>query len=156
MTTQLKEQIRWLVALGELVPGDRLPTVNELAERLRINSNTMAQAYNELGQEGYLAARPRQGTFVADSEAVRRAIQGAALGRIVDQALKKALEMGFTPDHFLEAAAARARIQSALSQRRTAIFVECNWVEIDNHSRTLHEEVGIAVTGVHLDRKSVV
>ena len=151
LNTQLKEQIKWLIALGDLAPGDRLPTVNELAGRLRINRNTVAQVYGELGQEGYLAARQRLGTFVAESETVRRAVQNASLGRLIDDALKQAINWGFTPEQFAEAAAARSHIQAALNCRRTALFVECNWVEIEDYGRTVHTETGIAVTGFHLD-----
>ncbi len=151
LNSQLKEQVKWLVALGELQPGDRLPTVSELADRLRINRNTVAQVYAELGQEGYLTARPRQGTFVAESPTVREAVQSAALGRLVDGALRDAMKLGYTPGQFADAAAARAQIQAALAHRRSALFVECNQVEVDAHSQTIRDETGITITGVHLD-----
>jgi GntR family transcriptional regulator len=149
--SQLKEQVKWLVALGDVKPGERLPTVSELADRLRINRNTVAQVYAELGQEGYLTARPRQGTFVADSDTVRRAIQTAALGRLIDAALGQAMAQGYTPQQFADAAVARAHVQAALSSRRSALFIECNDIEIESHGRTLRQETGIAIRGVHLD-----
>lgn len=151
LNTQLKEQIKWLIALGDLKPGNRLPTVNELADRLRINRNTVAQVYAELAQDGYLIGRHRQGTFVAEGEAVRRAVQNAALGRLVDEALKQALAAGFTPAQFAEAAAARSHIQAALAHRYTALFVECNWTEIETYGHTVQAETGVAVTSFHLD-----
>ena len=151
INSQLKEQIRWLVVLGELKPEDRLPTVQELAERLRINRNTVAQVYSELQEEGYLVARQRQGTFVADSDVVRRSLQGAALLGVIDDALKQARDLGFTPEEFAGAATARARIQAALRSRKKALFIECNWYEVQAHARTIQEETGIAVEGVHLD-----
>jgi GntR family transcriptional regulator len=148
---QLKEQIKWLIALGDLHSGDRLPTVSELADRLRINRNTVAQAYLELGQEGYVIARSRQGTFVAESDAVRRVVQNAALGKLVDEALNQAVGLGFTPAQFAEAAGARAQVQAALGRCRKALFVECNWGEIEKYAQTVREETGITVTGLHLD-----
>ena len=61
------EQIRTLVALRALRPGDQLPSVRELATSLRINRNTAAKAYQLLESMGVLETRAGQGTFVADS-----------------------------------------------------------------------------------------
>lgn len=63
---QLRQQITAQVAGGELVPGDRLPTVRRLAGDLGIAPNTVARAYRELEVEGVLSGRGRAGTFVAD------------------------------------------------------------------------------------------
>ncbi|HEX9700384.1 MAG TPA: GntR family transcriptional regulator [Acidobacteriota bacterium] len=63
---QVVEQVRTLVALRALRPGDRLPSVRELAAQVRINRNTAAKAYQLLEAMGVLATRAGQGTFVAD------------------------------------------------------------------------------------------
>ncbi|MFQ5743865.1 MAG: GntR family transcriptional regulator [Acidobacteriota bacterium] len=62
---QVVEQIRTLVALRALRPGDRLPSVRELAASLRINRNTAAKAYQILESNGALETRAGRGTFVA-------------------------------------------------------------------------------------------
>ena len=63
---QVVEQVRTLVALRALRPGDRLPSVRELAAQVRINRNTAAKAYQLLEAMGVLETRAGQGTFVAD------------------------------------------------------------------------------------------
>jgi len=63
---QVVEQVRTLVALRAIRPGDRLPSVRELATSLRINRNTAAKAYQLLESMGVLETRAGQGTFVAD------------------------------------------------------------------------------------------
>jgi GntR family transcriptional regulator len=63
---QIAEQVRRLVALGALRPGDRLPTVRELAVSTRVNRNTAARAIQQLEGEGIVRTRVGQGTFVAD------------------------------------------------------------------------------------------
>ncbi|MDR7554218.1 MAG: GntR family transcriptional regulator [Armatimonadota bacterium] len=148
---QLAEQLRWLVALGELRPGDRLPTVQELADHLRVHRNTVAAVYAALQEEGYLTSRRGAGTFVADSETTRAAVQRVALRDVVEQALARAVEMGFTPAEFAEAAAARARMHEAQRSWRRVLFVECNVPEIEQHGRTLTRELGVTVEGVHLN-----
>jgi DNA-binding GntR family transcriptional regulator len=125
--------------------------VQELADHLRVHRNTVAAAYAALQEEGYLVSRRGAGTFVADSETTRAAVHRAALRDVVDQALARAVEMGFTPAEFAEAAAARARMHEAQQGQRRLLFVECNVPEIEQHSRTLTRELGVAVEGVHLD-----
>jgi GntR family transcriptional regulator len=63
---QLAEQTRLAIATGGLRPGDQMPTVRELASRLRINPNTVARVYRDLQAEGLLASRQGSGTFVAE------------------------------------------------------------------------------------------
>ena len=61
---QIVEQVKQLIANNQLKPGDRMPTVRELAAFLQINPATVARAYQELEQEGILGASRRRGTIV--------------------------------------------------------------------------------------------
>jgi GntR family transcriptional regulator len=63
---QLDRGIRAAIAAGRLRPGDRLPTVRQLAVELRINANTVAKVYAELERAGVLATQRGIGTFVRD------------------------------------------------------------------------------------------
>nr|WP_252354110.1 GntR family transcriptional regulator [Acetobacter sp. P5B1] len=64
--TQLKGQIEYGIGLGVIRPGQRLPTVRDLAERLCISPVTVGQVYAELKRGGVLRGRTGAGTFVAD------------------------------------------------------------------------------------------
>jgi GntR family transcriptional regulator len=64
---QLDRGIRAAIAAGRLRPGDRLPTVRQLAVELRINANTVAKVYAELERAGVLATQRGIGTFVRDN-----------------------------------------------------------------------------------------
>jgi GntR family transcriptional regulator len=61
---QLERAIRVTIATGRLRPGDRLPTVRQLAVDLRINANTVAKVYAELERAGVLDTQRGVGTFV--------------------------------------------------------------------------------------------
>ncbi len=74
---QLRQQIAAQVSAGDLLPGDRLPTVRRLAGDLGIAPNTVARAYRELESDGVLTGRARAGTFVADED-VNHAAEAAA------------------------------------------------------------------------------
>ncbi len=79
---QLVDQLRMQIASGELADGTRLPSVRELALELRINPNTVARAYRELEQDGFVVLQQGRGVFVTHrsprlSAAERRqALQG--------------------------------------------------------------------------------
>jgi len=92
---QVKRQISRLVAVGDLRPGDKLPTVRRLAADLGLAPNTVARAYRELEAAGVLDTRGRAGTFVTGDERSRAARQAAVeyaqrvrnLGLSADEAL---------------------------------------------------------------------
>ena len=63
---QICLQIEALIASGELSPGDKLPSMNQLAIQLGISRETSKKAYGKLLRDGALIARQGKGFFVAD------------------------------------------------------------------------------------------
>ncbi|MFH1183709.1 MAG: GntR family transcriptional regulator [Chloroflexota bacterium] len=61
---QLRQQIAWLIASGQLEPGDRLPTIRALGDRLGVHMHTIRQTYRRLQQDGLVETRPGKGTTV--------------------------------------------------------------------------------------------
>jgi len=61
---QLTRQITHAITSGALNPGDRLPTIRQLAAEQVVNPNTVARAYRELERDGLVESGPRRGTFV--------------------------------------------------------------------------------------------
>ena len=64
---QLREQILGLVGRGLLKPGMRIPTMRQVAVRLKIDLNTVQRAYAELEREGALTKIRGVGTFVTQA-----------------------------------------------------------------------------------------
>jgi GntR family transcriptional regulator/MocR family aminotransferase len=62
----LHRQLRSAIVAGRLQPGVRLPATRELAAALDVSRNTVVTAYDLLLSEGYVRARGRAGTLVAD------------------------------------------------------------------------------------------
>ncbi|HET6575779.1 MAG TPA: GntR family transcriptional regulator, partial [Fimbriiglobus sp.] len=60
---QIVNQVKYLVAAGRLEPGDELPPIRTLAERLVINPNTVARAYRELEVAGVVVKKGTAGTY---------------------------------------------------------------------------------------------
>src|SRR5438477_4162229 len=62
---QIVGQVKYLVASGRLAPGEELPAIRVLAERLMVNPNTVARAYRELEVAGVVEKRRTAGTYVS-------------------------------------------------------------------------------------------
>ncbi len=62
--TQITENFRDQIAAGILLPGEKLPSVRELAGKLSINPNTIQRAYRELEQQGLIQTIPGKGCFI--------------------------------------------------------------------------------------------
>jgi len=72
---QLYNQIIYGIANAQLLPGETLPSVRELAEDIGINMHTVNKAYAILRQEGYLRLDRRNGAVVAVTADKLRAME---------------------------------------------------------------------------------
>ncbi len=64
---EIVEQIKQLMAGGELNPGDKLPAERELSERLQVSRASVREAIRALEMMGFVEIRPGDGTFVRDT-----------------------------------------------------------------------------------------
>ena len=97
---QLERGVRAAIATGRLRPGDRLPTVRELAVELRVNANTVARVYAELERAGVIGTRRGVGSFVAATPAQARSPREheRRLRAFVTRVLADADAAGFSAD----------------------------------------------------------
>jgi DNA-binding transcriptional regulator YhcF (GntR family) len=63
---QVRTQLAEIIRQGALPPGERLPPVRQLAADLGLAAGTVARAYRELEQAGYVTSRRGSGTRVVD------------------------------------------------------------------------------------------
>lgn len=97
---QIADKIRQLIAADRLKPGERLPTVRQLAHFLKVNQNTVVRAYSELEQDQVIVSRRGAGTVVAsgtDDPKIRIARQ-KRLSDIVGSDMLKILSLGYSPE----------------------------------------------------------
>jgi GntR family transcriptional regulator len=83
---QIVDQVRLGVATGALGPGDAMPSVRSLADRLVVNPNTVARAYADLVRDGVLDSHQGRGVFVANTK--RQVYSRAERLRRLQQALE--------------------------------------------------------------------
>jgi GntR family transcriptional regulator len=118
ISRQIADQVATLCASGGVQPGDRMPSVRELARELAVNQNTVLRVYERLCGEGLLEMRHGQGTFVTSRMSKTR--MAAHRARLVDelrQIVRQATGLGLSTDelHELlsEAANEAAKLEAA-------------------------------------------
>ncbi len=99
---QVMDQGRYYLASDVLAPGDRLPSLRELARPLHVNPTTVVKAYTELEHESVIELCQGKGAFVA--KGARRMTARArekALRRLARQLAVEAAQMGATSEAVL-------------------------------------------------------
>jgi GntR family transcriptional regulator len=100
---QLIDQVLGGIASGELLPGDQLPTVRQVAVDLSINPNTVVRAYREMEIRGVLETQQGTGTFISKQPVKRDEVERRRqLNQIVSEFVARAGGAGFTVDEVLE------------------------------------------------------
>jgi GntR family transcriptional regulator len=100
---QIVEQLKFALARDDLQPGDRLPTVRQLAVDLSVNPNTVVRAYRELEFEGLIETHQGSGTFVGSGRAdVDEHERRRMLDQILTDMLARATSYGLSFTDVLE------------------------------------------------------
>jgi GntR family transcriptional regulator len=100
---QIVNQVKYLVAAGRLSPGEELPAIRVLAERLMVNPNTVARAYRELEIAGVVEKRRTTGTYVSSGGSrLARRERIRILSERVDGLLAEARQMGISMDEVID------------------------------------------------------
>lgn len=94
---QIIDQVKSGITTGALEPGDRLPTVRQLAVDLSINPNTVSRAYTELELTGLVETQMGSGTFVGQRRIQPDEVERQRLlDQICQELLSRASSHGFT------------------------------------------------------------
>jgi DNA-binding transcriptional regulator YhcF (GntR family) len=102
LTEQIKGQITYAISYGILGRGDPLPSVRELATRLKVAPMTVTHVYQDLAHQGLIVTKSGVGTFVADmarlQESERFQVSQDNLYHIMENCLRQATLLGHTVD----------------------------------------------------------
>lgn len=102
---QLTEQIVYLIATEKLKPGQALPSVRELARRLKIHHNTVSHAYQELVRRTWLVWRRGSRVVVRSPAGAERPAGALGLDDLINDVIREARKRG----HSLQALRERFR-----------------------------------------------
>jgi GntR family transcriptional regulator len=99
---QVKDQLRHRVAVGELKPGDEIPSIRQLAADIRVSVITIKRAYLELELEGVIQTRQGRGSFVADNVQLGDSLKEEELATHLRAAVAAASLIGLTEEQLIE------------------------------------------------------
>lgn len=99
--TQLIQQVKVGIVTGAFPPGERLPSVRDLATEAGVNPNTMQRALAELERDGLVYSQRTAGRFVTEDNTMINAAKRSLAGRHVKTFLEAMLRLGFQKDEII-------------------------------------------------------
>lgn len=92
---QILERIQMQIVSGVYQPGDKLPSVRELAMQAGVNPNTMQKALSELERSGLIITQRTSGRNVTEDMDMIKETRRQLAGERIQDFLKKMQELGF-------------------------------------------------------------
>lgn len=99
---QLMERISQDIVSGVYSPGDKLPSVRELALDAAVNPNTMQKALSELERSGLVYSKRTSGRFITEDEEMLKELKNNLASRHIREFLEKMRQLGFQEHELLE------------------------------------------------------
>jgi GntR family transcriptional regulator len=91
---QIAEKIFRRIIRQEIKPGDKLPSVREMAIQAGVNPNTIQRTYMEMERMGIVETRRGQGTFVVERQEIVDELMQTMQKEIIGQFVKNMMELG--------------------------------------------------------------
>lgn len=96
--SQIVEQMKVFIISGILKPGERIPSVRELAAAAEVNPNTMQKALAELEREELMFSNRTSGRFITENEQRIKSIREEIAKKTILDFLKSMKDLGFESD----------------------------------------------------------
>ena len=99
--TQLIQQVKVGIVTGAFPPGERLPSVRDMATEAGVNPNTMQRALAELERDGLVYSQRTAGRFVTEDNTMINAAKKSLAKRHVKSFLEAMLRLGFQREEII-------------------------------------------------------
>jgi GntR family transcriptional regulator len=93
---QIADKINQKIVRKELKPGDKLPSVREMAIQAGVNPNTIQRTYSELERMAVVETKRGQGTFVVENEKVIEELKWKMQVELIATFVGSMKELGFS------------------------------------------------------------
>lgn len=98
---QIIDKINQQIIRGEIRPGNKLPSVREMAVQMGVNPNTIQRTYTELERMEIVETKRGQGTFVTEDSALIHELKFRLQMDIIEAFVMNMKELGFTEAEML-------------------------------------------------------
>ena len=99
---QIVSEIKKQIVSGKLIPGERIPSVRELALTYKVNPNTMQKALIELEENGLIKTERTNGKFVTEDENIINKIKNDYADNLTQNYLSEMISLGITKQEIKE------------------------------------------------------
>lgn len=99
---QIAEQVYQQIIRGEIKPGDKLPSVRDMAIQTGVNPNTIQRSYSEMEGTGVVETKRGQGTFVIERESVVDELKQQLQQEVMTRFVESMHELGFSSQDMLK------------------------------------------------------
>ena len=98
---QIIERVQLDIVTGRYHPGDKLPSVRDLAAEAAVNPNTMQKALSELERSGLLYTQRTSGRFITDNRELIRKMKSDLAALQVREFISKMKQLGLGEDEII-------------------------------------------------------
>ena len=99
---QVMTSIKRDIVTGRMMPGDKLPSVRDMAVDYTINPNTVSRVYRELESEGICFKKRGMGTFVTEDVSRVEQLRAEMAGELVERFLDGMHQLGISGEEALQ------------------------------------------------------
>ncbi|KYC87832.1 GntR family transcriptional regulator [Bacillus velezensis] len=99
---QIADRVYYRLIRSELSPGDKLPSVREMAVQMKVNPNTIQRTYSEMERLGIVETRRGQGTFVAERSDLKVELKDRLTKDVFKRFIQEMAELGLSPEEMID------------------------------------------------------
>lgn len=100
---QIMDMIKLDIVTGKLKGGEKLASVREMAENLKVNPNTIQRVYQELEREGITYTQRGTGTFITEDKNIINALKKEISMNVIKTFIEGMTKLGFTNEEIIKA-----------------------------------------------------
>ncbi|WP_259425609.1 GntR family transcriptional regulator [Bacillus velezensis] len=99
---QIADRVYYRLIRSELSPGDKLPSVREMAVQMKVNPNTIQRTYSEMERLGIVETRRGQGTFIAERSDLKPELKDRLTKDVFKRFIQEMAELGLSPEEMID------------------------------------------------------
>ena len=99
---QIIERVQMDIITGRYQPGDKLPSVRDLAQEAAVNPNTMQKALSELERSGLIYSQRTSGRFITEDKELIHQMKKELAAAEVSAFVAHMKQLGITPEEILQ------------------------------------------------------
>ncbi|ATL41671.1 MULTISPECIES: GntR family transcriptional regulator [Bacillus] len=99
---QIADRVFYRLIRSELSPGDKLPSVREMAVQMKVNPNTIQRTYSEMERLGIVETRRGQGTFIAERSDLKAELKDRLTKDVFKRFIQEMAELGLSPEEMID------------------------------------------------------